>query len=446
MRIYLDSCVYQDLKKEECKELYNLIIKSKGDFLYLYSKAHLYDLSRDKYDYKFTDMEFIESIADNNSLSYDHDNKKFVYEYTTPIEHYNMYDWSGTSIEDIINSLEKNPFLNLKEIFQDTPYNLNLGDKTLDKMGDAPSSIMKLLGSSNFYDFYVAFLKSMDTLSTKELTDFRELLKYLHNLTSLHSKDLSSVIEGFDIANKKIIDKVKLRDSYVKTILGENNTDSFYNAFCKLYSGLEFYGLEKHSTVRNQHLMNFINDGKHAAYGTCVDILVSKDKDFINKTIFLYNLLDISIPVLNIEEFHTLLSNSLLKRYHFNDLIEESFNENLTIIGEEKADGKYGIQKRLNITYGGVINTITYIEDFNSNKKYISFSVENKYNLNGTIVKELKHLTSQLVIDLGIDINNNGKLDDKEIIDGKWKGRLWKYNSLNVYLNYEVFPYILIYT
>lgn len=150
MRVYLDNCVYQDLKKEKYKELYNTIIENKGHNIYLYSKAHLYDLSRDKSDYKFEDLKFIETVTGNNSLSYNHNDKKFIYKHLSPTDFYNMYDWSGTSTEDIINVLENNPFTNLKTIFQNMTLDLNPGNETLKKMEDAPNSMKELLKCNNF--------------------------------------------------------------------------------------------------------------------------------------------------------------------------------------------------------------------------------------------------------------------------------------------------------
>ena len=67
MRIYLDTCILQDLKNENNKDLLDSIIQSKGELIYCFSEAHLSDLSRDKTDEKFSDMQFMEQIVDDNS-------------------------------------------------------------------------------------------------------------------------------------------------------------------------------------------------------------------------------------------------------------------------------------------------------------------------------------------------------------------------------------------
>ena len=65
MRIYLDTCILQDLKNESNKDLLDSIIRNKGELIYCFSEAHLYDLARDKTDEKFADMRFMEQIVDD---------------------------------------------------------------------------------------------------------------------------------------------------------------------------------------------------------------------------------------------------------------------------------------------------------------------------------------------------------------------------------------------
>jgi hypothetical protein len=97
MRIYLDTCVLQDLKNEELKPLFDAIIQSKGEFMYCFSEAHIQDLSRDKTDNKFSDMAFMEKIVDDNCFYYE---KAFLVDNFTPQQYYNRYDWSSVSSND----------------------------------------------------------------------------------------------------------------------------------------------------------------------------------------------------------------------------------------------------------------------------------------------------------------------------------------------------------
>lgn len=60
MRIYLDNCVIQDLKRQENIDLLNAIIVDKKYNVYCYSEAPLQGLMRDKSNHKFDDLEFME--------------------------------------------------------------------------------------------------------------------------------------------------------------------------------------------------------------------------------------------------------------------------------------------------------------------------------------------------------------------------------------------------
>lgn len=71
MRLYLDSSVFQFLKKDENKELYDLVLKDKSNNIYCFSEAHVYDLIQDKTSHKLDDMTFIETIVDNNCWHFD---------------------------------------------------------------------------------------------------------------------------------------------------------------------------------------------------------------------------------------------------------------------------------------------------------------------------------------------------------------------------------------
>jgi hypothetical protein len=58
MRIYLDSNVFQDLKKPESKALYDFILTDKNRNYYCFSEAHIQDLTQDETDLKLLDMDF----------------------------------------------------------------------------------------------------------------------------------------------------------------------------------------------------------------------------------------------------------------------------------------------------------------------------------------------------------------------------------------------------
>ena len=69
--IYLDKQVFSHLfraKEEKYILLREKILSHKDEFIFFYSNGHLYDLQDDKTDMKYREMEFMQSVVDDNRL------------------------------------------------------------------------------------------------------------------------------------------------------------------------------------------------------------------------------------------------------------------------------------------------------------------------------------------------------------------------------------------
>ncbi len=91
MKIYLDTGIFQSLKREEHKELLELIISGKGEFQYFFSQAHVLDLSRDETAEKLDDLRFMERIVGDNCLWFE---ERELFKSSTPTDCYQCFDWS----------------------------------------------------------------------------------------------------------------------------------------------------------------------------------------------------------------------------------------------------------------------------------------------------------------------------------------------------------------
>ncbi len=72
-RIYFDKQIFSHLFKGDkpvYQKLYKDLIKNKDQFIFCYSHGHLLDLKNDKTETKFSELDFIETIVDDNYLSY----------------------------------------------------------------------------------------------------------------------------------------------------------------------------------------------------------------------------------------------------------------------------------------------------------------------------------------------------------------------------------------
>lgn len=414
MKIYLDNCIIQDLKRPELSEFLDLIKRDKTNNVYCYSEAHLQDLIRDKSNQKFDDLIFMQNIVDSN---YWHYNKKIIFEHIKPesfIE--TFFEYSETTLnstdyfsEDLVSNI-------LKEIFEKIPINFNhlIDCKTLPS--DFPEELKKILEKPcNFYEYICAFRDISEELSTTQNV-FKKLISYLHknNFSEFILKKVG--IEGFN--GSEITDVEKFRETYTNFFLNEGKFR--YNLFLDQYNGLEFFGFVK-GKPRKQKMMNLINDGKHAFFGGFCDVIVSKDRDFLEKTKFIYAMHEIQTKVFDFNEFVIFLENNTVEsNLSLFDMIADGNEiEDTNVI--INANGIHSM--KLKNTYFSYFNIIYRIENENDDFAYFTRYLINMSS--GTIMNEFEIIVNKLIQSFGVDINGKGVFDVKEINGENWIGRSW---------------------
>src|ERR1035437_1878952 len=112
-RIYFDKQIFSHLFKSSdliYKELLSSLYRSKNNFLYCYSHAHLLDLKNDKTDIKYKELEFIETIVNDNYLSYHAIEKRTSCYLAKPLEAFKDVDEEDESISfsNIFNDIDLN--------------------------------------------------------------------------------------------------------------------------------------------------------------------------------------------------------------------------------------------------------------------------------------------------------------------------------------------------
>lgn len=429
MRIYLDSNVFRILKDESNLNLLKLISENKKHNIYCYSEAHILDLLNDKTDNKFNDFAFMEKIVEDNFWCY---NKKVTFKLYKPIEYYNSINHENSSSfeemldEDIwgadFKEIFKNIQLPFKELISQQPF-----------PSDFPDNFKKiLLESDNLYDFMNLFSNYSYELASSQ-PKFKEQLKYLKENSININIPKTLGIEGFE--NGILTDKIKFRESLINYFIKDKPETNKYFLFLNLYNSLEIMGFVN-GKIKKQDLKSMINDGKHAFFASYCDIIVSEDKDFINKTKFIYELFDIKIDIFNVDEFKTWLHlSSKQNDLKYNDLISEirKTNPNEHIIFNETLEDKRLLVYNLKYVYYSYFDIIGYV--FSDKNNYIYFS-KNYSNLSiGTFYKELKYVTNRLIEDLGVDINGELEFNQNEVINGDWKGRVWLINNIQINLS-----------
>ncbi|HEY8935243.1 MAG TPA: hypothetical protein VIM65_08480, partial [Cyclobacteriaceae bacterium] len=353
MRIYLDTNVFQYLKLTENDDLYRLFVEDTNKNIYCFSEAHIYDLVRDQTDEKLKDMSFMETIVSDNCWSY---NKQIKFNYQTPFEYYDSFDWSP--IEGIFNG-EDTLSIFIRIMLSAIPLNLTELVKENDLPPDFPENFKTLFSrSTNMYEFMQAFF-DMTTELTEEQKEFKKMIRYLHDNSLTGNIYKALKLEGFE--DNKIADKQKFRDSYISHFMQNKKEVYRYDLFLQLHSGLEILGIVK-GKPKKQKMMSLINDGRHAFFGSFCDILVSRDADMINKTKFLYDLLEIDTKMMTLEEFIYFQAAQSQQSHDIGAMLKEleDFDKLETII-EEKDEEKIWFAKRMKRTYIGLFDCVNYV-------------------------------------------------------------------------------------
>jgi hypothetical protein len=436
MKIYLDNCVIQDLKRSENSDLYALIKVDKENNIYCYSEAHLQDLMRDKSQEKFKDLKFMESIVGQNCWHY---NEKILFDHISPKDFYDPFPTYSENLLDVDELFSSSLILqSVLNIFKSIPLNFNLFIKPNSLPTDFPEQFSKLLEEpTNFYDFFCAFGNFTNELSANQ-NKFKELVSYLHNNNLSVSIFEYLGIEGYD--GKKITDKDKFRESYTKYFIKGKTKKDIYDLFLKQYNGLEFFSLVK-GIPRKQKMMNMINDGRHAFFGGFCDIVVSKDADFIEKTKFMYEMHNIETLVLNIAEFRFFLNNS---KFNSKMNLMDMLKDGNTIKEESIIQNENGILLMLlEKTYFSYFNCVNYISNEHGIYAYYTRIQETMSTF--TLKNELERLVELLTETLGIDANGKNKFTMSEIKEGNWGGRIWRVMDTVIKLNINEKVYLAFY-
>lgn len=416
MRIYLDSCVFRDLKKPENEELLQNILVDKTRNVYCYSEAHLLDLTRDKTEKKFEDMDFMERIVDGNSLYH---NKKIILHYVAPKDFYDPFPESPDILFDTEERFGGGPLialafsflklipLNFKEMIAQAPQPIVI-----------PERFRALIESpSNMYEFVIALGNFTNDLSSRQ-KNFRDLISYLHEQKAVAKLYEQMGVKGYD--GESVTDATAFRESYQAYFQKDKQKDR-YDLFLEMYNGLELFGFVKGKPKR-QKLLNMVNDGRHAFYGAFCDIVVSSDTDFIAKTKFLYDVHDILTPVFTLEEFRNALKKmEEYSKLKLTDLIKEVGDvteEQLIDVTEE------AITYNLKSIHYSYFDTVSFLSS--DHGKYWYVTSDNTNLLRGTLANEFDYVTGRLVSELGPDFDGKTAFNRDEIKTGEWAGRRWR--------------------
>ena len=235
MRIYFDKQIFSHLFKQEKAEYINLLKKLyefKENGLFCYSHAHLLDLKNDKTDIKYRELDFIETLVDDNYLSYHAINKYTSCYLAKPNQAFadvdiveDKLDFSKIfDFDDSFLSFEdREKFNSAKKILTDFKFDLSIfqNDLTNPEIDD---SLKKILP---FKNTEVSFIEMMENMmgSLKTLEEDKTAYKGLRNISEkyINNGKFSIEYDNIDFNNdlkNSVLQKTFIE--YVKSNLNPN--------------------------------------------------------------------------------------------------------------------------------------------------------------------------------------------------------------------------------
>lgn len=443
-RIYFDKQIFSHLFKgnmDNYQLLLNQIIENKSNFLFCYSHAHLLDLKNDKTEIKFDELRFIETIVNDNYLSYNPLEKRTSCYLAKPLDAFEDENVEN-EIFSLSNLLEEIDFSSIdSELSEQLKNGINILKNQKMDFGtinlNSSNSEQKEF-NEKFFPLGLepmTFIEWSDFLmkSIEKLENDKKAYKGMRNLLN---KSIDN--EAYKLINTEI-DYPQLNKSFldlIKNNLNPNNdkTISDYDFYVNAYFTLDCLGLSKDS---NAQFKNITNDGIHSYYGAFCDIVVSEDQGFLKKTKALYNLLGIQSKIYHINDFIENFPTIILERKNnfptFIDNLISDLKQRKIIEKKSRINDVNKLQIKPENIYLSYFNTIEIDEN---NDLTMLRETRNYSDFN--FFREYQGITNNAITVFGLDSDSKGEflwdIETLEIKNKTWLGRFWDFPQSQIEL------------
>jgi hypothetical protein len=317
MRIYCDSNIFRKIKQgsSQFNETVYLTMESlQPHFLFLFSEAHLWDLSKSSESYRNQDLQAMEVYVKNNYISRDHIKKQLHFYLATPAEAYEGMDFQASSdfLQDPyegFNSLfDFEGGEQLGTIFKglfDLPImpDINIDTSMLQPehremaeqfkgVRSINDALKKMKGVGDLLDSNSAFKKHRSMLST-----YLDRDEYSYDEWSF----------DFDQRMKETAFGKSFTE-LVEEMTPQADRNDRYTNFINTYVQLDFFGIteersgSKQKLKKNSH-MDLNKDAMHVFFASHTDYFVTDDIGVQTKAFILYRLFNVNTQVLSVKDF-----------------------------------------------------------------------------------------------------------------------------------------------
>jgi hypothetical protein len=463
IRAYLDWNIFSYLKRyknseEPYKSLNYHLTKNLDRILVPYSSAHLTDLiasynksERGKEETE-QDLQYLRELSENKCILYDYKDQK-TYPSVVDVKEY---------FEDLLESetLTSRGFEGLFSASGNADFD-KLSNQFLASLDKMPNPV----DQGNVTTIPSKFQSMKDALTGKSMLDG---LKGIFNLMTQYNEDpkiyrglrtasLEQLQLNFDYSKEQ--NPIKVISERLKQSLFNQTFEEFCNKniayqfkekspgrfdiFTNYYLMLDFFGYH-----RDKKFKNLVQDSFHAYYGAHCDFFITDDDNTYHKAKTLYDYLNIQTKVCKSHEFNsefygTVVLNSFSDKPVL-DVVSEVIKNSFVIASLH--DGNFNPvdiykPKHYILNYFNRVQVTRHI-----NGEYIIYLHKKPSNYSSFLFfKEIASIVNHLSKEFNVDQRNRlgyiESIEDKEILDGKWEGREWRFKKWLVKLEIRDVPF-----
>ena len=453
LKVYLDSNIYSDISKADDLELVNIVYRlSEDEILFIYSQAHLNDLSNDKTDNKYKELDLIEEVANTNFLQQDYQTGLITNSVVKAHEAFKYFGEIQNNLgSSLLTSFNETGDVHVDSYLQSLKQNpIDLGsdiEKILSRdSSDSERSMLTRIGITKRHYKMDEWIKVV----SKMFDDFENDTDLLRSVRQ-QSKQLLKVdklnINIDDVNFDKNLSKSKIGKSF-KDLLDQqlsyypDDKTNFYQEFVTGYNMINFLGFDS-ETNRKVRFKNTLNDAQHSYFGGTSNIIVSEDKGLLNKTRFLYSYYGFETKVMTKDEFKTFLKSYKPTKYinetYLLDDLQRERNVSL-IVAEKSPLIRHNLSqetRKLSHMYWGLFNYLVDIRSIENDDEYIVLFPHYTRTGNITYYKEVNYIINSLNVTFGTEFKALSEVDISSISNGTWKGLTWETDITKYWLRFN---------
>jgi|GEM_PF-1375204 len=464
-RIYCDSNIYRLIKPEHPfyqPKLLDALEDLKDKLLFIFSDAHLDDLSDAVEHMRDHDLEVMGRYVANNYFALGHTPSKGRKSWLqTPSQAFGLRNFGATrkfeskpfDFDELFPEDTDDPFLSSINRLAKTYFDMPLaalapalmhteidpvGKQWIDKIIPGYSPLMSIREMMEKFSPYAANL----------INDHKELTSMRKSIREYIDRDTYS----FDQWGMQFDEQFKQAASgktFLETVdesMGAQQKNDLHHRFVTAYTLLEVYNVTQERKsgggLKKFNYRSLHRDAEHAYFASFCDYLVTDDRGLQAKAYILYRLFNIPTKILSIQDFTKHKSEWMMQEETIGNLIpalradlengvrqkSKYFPEYNTLIKNSHLSHDYfNYFNRLQLIQGKTLSLITLYCDRQGQGNFVTYN-------------EIKLMIGKLQNMFGQDVENKGEwiTEDQKIANTDECIRQWQIADVGIMLKYRL--------